>query len=170
MQSSAKHLFQTGNYSLVTALCVFFPILVSISWVFPILSTLVIAGLAEREARTPRDLGLWSLALLCTVFFSPMAWTQNYVFTLPALACALSSLRERGLSLSKRLRSPLFIVVAVFVCVSQLMQYDTVGKSAYEALIRARYHLWASLLLCLGLFHARRRFGLSDRGRPITFH
>lgn len=154
--SSAKHLFQTANYSLASGLATLWPSLIDTAWIAPgvNIAIAVAFGFYSRGSQARAELGFGLLAWL-SIIFSPMAWTQNFVFLLPLIALWMRQTRVTADLLG-------FALFLIFAITTQVFQFEVVGRAGHDALVSFKHHLWASFFLALAAWRGLAKKRLAD--------
>lgn len=91
--------------------------------------------------------------LILALLFSPITWDQHLVWMIPA-ACVVVAAAAR---LSGELTRTGYIMLALYVALTMVLNYEVVGSAGWEAL-KSYHHLGIAMLILYGLF-------LSSRGR-----
>jgi hypothetical protein len=157
--SSAKHLLRCDNHGLPSALSAFF----GGSWEKPLgLLGMAVSAWAAFQCRD----GLYSLsvACVCLIVFSPMAWLQNYSLLLPVFLWVLQRRREAPPSEKAPYALALFIL---WVGIGALNPTTTQWLHADQWPVQ-RLPLWALVgaLGIVGGIEARRRLRAASLAFP----
>jgi alpha-1,2-mannosyltransferase len=96
--------------------------------------------------------------LILALLFSPITWDQHLVWMIPA-ACVVVAAAAR---VSGALTHAGFILLALYVVLTMVLNYEVVGSARWEAL-KSYHHLGIAMLILYALFLSSRG-GWSDLG------
>lgn len=99
--------------------------------------------------------------LVLALLFSPITWDQHLVWMIPA-ACVVVAAAAR---LSGALTRTGYIMLAVYVVLTMVLNYEVVGSAKWEAL-KSYHHLGIAMLILYALFLSSRGTG-SDLGSRL---
>ncbi|MEK9141573.1 MAG: glycosyltransferase 87 family protein [Nitrospirota bacterium] len=99
--------------------------------------------------------------LVLALLFSPITWDQHLVWMIPA-ACVVVAAAAR---LNGALTRTGYIVLAVYVVLTMVLNYEVVGSAKWEAL-KSYHHLGIAMLILYALFLSSRGTG-SDLGSRL---
>jgi alpha-1,2-mannosyltransferase len=89
--------------------------------------------------------------LLLALFFSPITWDQHLVWMIPAAFVVVAAAAR----LNGELTPAGYIMLAVYVVLTVVLNYEVVGSVRWEAL-KSYHHLGIAMLILYGLFLSSR--------------
>ncbi len=89
--------------------------------------------------------------LLLALFFSPITWDQHLVWMIPAALIVVAA----AVQLSGRLSRTGYVMLAVYVGLTMVLNYEVVGSARWEAL-KSYHHLGIAMLILYGLLLSSR--------------
>lgn len=89
--------------------------------------------------------------LLLALFFSPITWDQHLVWMIPAAYVVVSAAAR----LNGELTRTGYIMLAVYVVLTMVLNYEVVGSARWEAL-KSFHHLGIAMLILYGLLLSSR--------------
>lgn len=95
--------------------------------------------------------------LMLALFFSPITWDQHLVWMIPA-ACVVVAAATK---VSGGLSPTGYVMLAVYVVLTMVLNYEVVGSARWEAL-KSYHHLGIAMLILYGLLLSSR----GDRSHP----
>ncbi|MBS0181942.1 MAG: DUF2029 domain-containing protein [Nitrospira sp.] len=98
--------------------------------------------------------------LLLALLFSPITWDQHLVWMIPA-ACVVVSAAAR---LNGELTRTGYIMLALYVVLTMVLNYEVVGSARWEAL-KSYHHLGIAMLILYGLLLSSK----GDRNYPEQY-
>lgn len=123
---------------------------------------------ARRSYRGPNDptwLRECAGVLILAMLLSPVAWVQHLVWLIPALVVILADMRAQdGLS------RPAWVMLGVYVIITQVLNYEFLGKQMGEVVLSYRpFTIGMLLVFGLLMMHAREASDMwSPAGRPAA--
>lgn len=103
--------------------------------------------------------------LLLALFFSPITWDQHLVWMIPAAVVVVSAAAR----LNGELTRTGYIMLAVYVVLTMVLNYEVVGSSRWEAL-KSYHHLGIAMLILYGLLLSSRGGWSSPDQYPEKSH
>jgi len=89
--------------------------------------------------------------LVLALLFSPITWDQHLVWMIPAACVVVAAAAQ----MSGRLSRSGYIMLAVYVVLTMVLNYEVVGSSRWEAL-KSYHHLGIAMLILYGLLLSSR--------------
>jgi len=122
------------------------------------MAALAIVGLfawsTRQHVEGPRD-PTWARdfagTLLLALFFSPITWDQHLVWMIPAAFVVVSAAAR----LNGELTRTGYIMLAMYVVLTMVLNYEVVGSARWEAL-KSFHHLGIAMLILYGLLLSSR--------------
>ena len=122
------------------------------------MAALAIVGLfawsTRQQIEGPRD-PTWARdfagTLLLALFFSPITWDQHLVWMIPAAFVVVSAAAR----LNGELTRTGYIMLAMYVVLTMVLNYEVVGSARWEAL-KSFHHLGIAMLILYGLLLSSR--------------
>ena len=122
------------------------------------MAALAIVGLfawsTRQQVEGPRD-PTWARdfagTLLLALFFSPITWDQHLVWMIPAAFVVVSAAAR----LNGELTRTGYIMLALYVVLTMVLNYEVVGSARWEAL-KSFHHLGIAMLILYGLLLSSR--------------
>ena len=122
------------------------------------MAALAIVGLfawsTRQQVEGPRD-PTWARdfagTLLLALFFSPITWDQHLVWMIPAAFVVVSAAAR----LNGELTRTGYIMLAMYVVLTMVLNYEVVGSARWEAL-KSFHHLGIAMLILYGLLLSSR--------------
>ncbi len=87
--------------------------------------------------------------LILALLFSPITWDQHLVWMIPAALVVVAAAAR----MSGRLTSAGYAVLAVYIVLTMVLNYEVVGSAKWEAL-KSYHHLGVAILILFGLLLA----------------
>ncbi|MDH5497612.1 MAG: glycosyltransferase 87 family protein [Nitrospira sp.] len=84
--------------------------------------------------------------LILALLFSPITWDQHLVWMIPAALVVVAAAAR----MSGRLTSPGYAVLAAYIVLTMVLNYEVVGSAKWEAL-KSYHHLGIAMLILFGL-------------------
>jgi hypothetical protein len=97
--------------------------------------------------------------LLLALFFSPITWDQHLVWMIPAAVVVVSA----AVRLNGELTRTGYVMLALYVVLTMVLNYEVVGSSGWEAL-KSYHHLGIAMVILYGLLLSSR----GDWSGPAT--
>jgi hypothetical protein len=97
--------------------------------------------------------------LLLALFFSPITWDQHLVWMIPAAVVVVSAAAR----LNGELTRTGYVMLALYVVLTMVLNYEVVGSSGWEAL-KSYHHLGIAMVILYGLLLSSR----GDWSGPAT--
>ena len=99
--------------------------------------------------------------LLLALFFSPITWDQHLVWMIPAAYVVVSAAAR----LNGELPRTGYIMLALYVVLTMVLNYEVVGSARWEAL-KSYHHLGIALLILYGLLLSTKRSWSTPNPHP----
>lgn len=96
--------------------------------------------------------------LMLALFFSPITWDQHLVWMIPAAFIVVAAAAQA----SGRLSRAGYAVLAAYIVLTMVLNYEVVGRANWEAL-KSYHHLGIAMLMLFGLLLASAG---AQHGRP----
>ncbi len=90
---------------------------------------------------------VFSVSLYCAAFLSPLGWWTNLISAAPLLALLAGQTR----CAAGRVRKAIGVAALVAMAIAGAINFDTVGRAAFDAVLRARHFALASLFSAVAL-------------------
>jgi hypothetical protein len=87
--------------------------------------------------------------LILALLFSPITWDQHLVWMIPAALVVVAAAAR----MSGRLTSAGYVVLAAYIVLTMVLNYEVVGSAKWEAL-KSYHHLGVAILVLFGLLLA----------------
>jgi len=87
--------------------------------------------------------------LILALLFSPITWDQHLVWMIPAALVVVAAASR----MSGRLTSAGYVVLAAYIVLTMVLNYEVVGSAKWEAL-KSYHHLGIAILILFGLLLA----------------
>src|SRR5262249_9916868 len=89
--------------------------------------------------------------LMLALFLSPITWDQHLVWMIPAACVVVAA----AMKMSGGLSSIGYVMLAVYVVLTMVLNYEIVGSARWEAL-KSYHHLGIAMLILYGLLLSSR--------------
>jgi alpha-1,2-mannosyltransferase len=143
------------------------PLANAIVWVAVIGIVGLFAWSSRRTFQGPGD-SEWGRecagVLLLALFLSPITWDQHLVWMIPAACIVVAAATKMSGALSRTG----YTMLAVYVVLTMVLNYEVVGRVRWEAL-KSYHHLGFAMLILYGLLLSTKDRGISSklRAEPI---